>query len=57
MRGKFLNGKFKEDDDTLEIKYEVAERIIKLNEQLYLNSGFDIWPLLFKYLDGQIEKL
>jgi hypothetical protein len=32
MRGKFLNGKFKEDDDTLEIKYEVAERIIKLNE-------------------------
>lgn len=62
MRGEFLNGNFQEYDittfnDNHKIKEEVKERIIKLNEQLYLNSGIDIWPLLFKYLDEQIEKL
>lgn len=62
MRGEFLSGSYQEYDvttfnDTHEIASEVEEKIIKLNKQLYLNSRFDIWPLLFKYLDEQIEKL
>lgn len=62
VRGEFLSGSYQEYDittfnDTHEIAAEVEEKIIKLNKQLYLNSRFDIWPLLFKYLDEQIEKL
>ncbi len=61
MRGEFLSGSNQEYDittfnDNHEMKEEVEARIIELNEQLYLNRGFDIWPLLFAYLDKQIEK-
>lgn len=62
MRGEFLSGNYQEYDitsfsDEHELTEEAEARIIELNEQLYLYSGFDIWPLLFKYLDEQIEKL
>ena len=43
--------------DEHELKEEVAERIEELDKQLYLHSGFDMWTLLFRYLDEQIEKL
>lgn len=60
MRGEFLSGAYQEYDiavfdDNHELKEEVEERIEELDKQLYLHSGFDIWELLFKYLDEQIE--
>lgn len=36
---------------------EVEAKIQKLNRKLYLNSGFDIWSLLFSYLDEKMEKM
>lgn len=62
MRGEFLDEDHQEYDITVfnddhELKEEVAEKIEELEEQLYLNSEFDIWETLFKYLDEQIEKL
>lgn len=62
MRGEFLSGNPQEYDimvfnDNHELKEEIIERIEELDEQLYLNSGFDIWELLYRYLDEQIEKL
>ena len=62
MRGEFLSGDYQEYDlsvfdDDHELKEEVAERIEELNKQLYLHCGLDIWALLFKYLDEQIEEL
>ena len=62
MRGEFLSGNYQEYDitsfnDDHELTEEAEARIIELKERLYLYSGFDIWPLLFKYLDEQIEKL
>ena len=61
MRSEFLNGDHQEYEittfqDDHEMTEEVEERIIELNEQLYLNSGFDIWKPLFRYLDEQMEK-
>nr|WP_318683684.1 hypothetical protein [uncultured Acetatifactor sp.] len=44
-------------DDNHEMAEEVEEQISRLSEQLYLYGDFDIWPLLFKYLDKQIEEL
>lgn len=43
-------------DDTHEMTEEAENRISELKEQLYLYRDFDIWPLLFRYLDEQIEK-
>ena len=36
---------------------KVEEQISRLSEQLYLYGDFDIWPLLFKYLDEHIAQL
>ena len=36
---------------------ETVNQIEVLENQLYLNTGFDIWPLLFAYLDSQIQLL
>ena len=36
------------DDDTEEIQ--------KLENQLYLNTDFDIWKLLYRYLDEKIQR-
>lgn len=42
---------------THELNDEIIEIIVELNAQLYLNTDFDIWELLFKYLDKQIALL
>ena len=62
MRDEFLSGDHQEYKLTTfhanhELSGEAAERIEKLNKRLYLNSGIDIWKLLFRYLDEQIKKL
>ncbi len=36
---------------------EPVEKIVELEQQLYLNRDFDIWELLYQYLDKEIEKL
>lgn len=61
IRGEFLNESHQEYDiaafcDDHELKAETEERIIELKQQLYLHTGLDIWKLLFRYLDEQIEK-
>lgn len=40
-----------------ELKEEVVEKIEELYKKIYLSTDFDIWELLFKYLDEQITKL
>lgn len=62
MRGEFLSSSHQEYEITIfdedhEMKEEVEERIEELDRQLYLTSGFDIWKLLYKYVDEQIAKL
>lgn len=62
MRGEFLSADHKEYeitmfDDDHELNEEIIEKIDELDEQLYLNIEFDIWELLYKYLDEQIEKI
>lgn len=43
--------------DNHEMAEKVEEQISRLSEQLYLYGDFDIWPLLFKYLDEHIAQL
>lgn len=62
MRGEFLSGDYQEYDITTynenhELTEEAEAKITELNKQLYLHSGVDIWPLLFRYLDEQIKNL
>lgn len=62
IRGEFLNGDYSEYDisafdDIHELNEEVLEKIEILESQLYLNSGFDMWQLLYDYLDRRIEEL
>lgn len=61
MRGEFLDGDHNEYDiscfdDDHELSEEIEEKIGKLEKQLYLNTGFDIWEPLFDYLDREIAK-
>lgn len=35
---------------------EFSEKIDALERNLYLNTDFDVWSLLYKYLDVQIKK-
>lgn len=60
MRGEFLNSDYKEYDisvfgDDHELNPEVADKIDLLESQLYLNTDFDIWQLLYDYLDREIS--
>ncbi|MDE5565246.1 MAG: DMP19 family protein [Oscillospiraceae bacterium] len=62
MRGEFLSDNHQEYEISIfnnghELSEEVLDRIEELENQLYLNTGFDMWKLLYKYLDEQIEKL
>lgn len=62
IRGEFLNGDFNEYDisafdDVHELSEEISEKIEILESQLYLNSGFDMWQLLYDYLDRRISEL
>lgn len=59
MRGEFLSGGYSEYDisvfsDDHELNPEVADKIESLENQLYLNSGYDMWQILFDYLDREI---
>lgn len=47
----------KDEDEMDEIYDEFCEEIEALGEKLYLNTDFDMWALLYKYLDEQIRKL
>ena len=62
MRGEFLEGEHQEYeitsfDSSHELKEEVVERIVELDRKLYLHTDFDIWELLFQYMDRQIAML
>ena len=46
-----------DDEDKYEIiSDEFYEKIEKLEEKLYLNTDYDMWSLLYKYLDEQKSK-
>ena len=62
MRGEFLESSHQEYEITSfnadhELKEEVVEKILELNKKLYLSTDFDMWELLFKYIDEQIAML
>lgn len=62
MRGEFLEKDYQEYDissfnDDHELCEEIADKIEQLESKLYLNTGFDIWQLLFHYLDSHIQIL
>lgn len=62
MRGEFSDKNYQEYDisffnENHELHGEVADKIEKLESQLYLNTGIDIWQLLFNYLDFHIQML
>ena len=40
-----------------ELREEIVERIINLAGKLYLNTDFDIWQLLFDFVDRKIAAL
>ncbi|MDE6425501.1 MAG: hypothetical protein K2K89_05105 [Ruminococcus sp.] len=40
-----------------ELCEEVLSEIERLESQLYLNTGFDMWQLLYDYLDRKISEL
>ncbi len=61
IREEFLNKDYNEYDisvfgDDHELNPEVADKIELLESRLYLNSGFDMWSLLYDYLDKQISE-
>lgn len=62
IRDEYLNKDCHEYDlitwsSTHKTAEELEAKILKLSGRLYLNNEFDIWPLLFSYLDEQIKKL
>lgn len=62
MRGEFLSGDYNEYDisvfsDDHELSEEVSDKIELLESQLYLNSGYDMWQMLYDYLDREISGL
>ena len=40
-----------------ELREEIVERITELAGKLYLKTGFDIWKLLFDFVDRKIDAL
>ena len=62
MRGEFLENGHQEYeincfDDDHELEEEIIERIEELERSLYLNTNFDIWKLLFGFVDKKISAL
>ena len=60
MRGEFLESVQQEYDissfdENHELHDEIVDRIETLEKQLYLNTDFDMWQLLFDYLDACIS--
>lgn len=46
-----------DEDESDRIYDEFSGKIAELEEELYLNTGFDMWALLYKYIDEQIGRL
>ena len=44
-------------DERSKIYNELSEKLDKLEQDLYLNTDFNIWELLYAYLDDEIKKL
>jgi len=62
MRGEFLENSHQEYEITCftenhELKEEVIEEIAELQTKLYLDTDFDIWELLFDFVDEKIAAL
>lgn len=62
MRSEFLVGSHQEYEITCfnanhELKEEIADRIVELSRKLYLNTDFDIWKLLFSFVENKIAAL
>ena len=62
MREEFSDKSYQEYDissfhENHKLREEVTDKIEKLESQLYLNTGIDIWQLLFNYLDFHIQML
>ncbi len=62
IRGDFLSGDYNEYDisvfdDIHELSREVSKKIEILENQLYLNNGFDMWQMLYNHLDMRISEL
>ena len=45
------------DEESDRIYNEFREKLGVLEERLYLNTDFDMWSLLYKYLDERIKEL
>lgn len=62
LRAEFLSKGYNEYDisafsDDHELSGEVLTEVERLESQLYLNTGFDMWQLLYDYLDRRIAEL
>ena len=62
MRGELLDSSHQEYEITSfnedhELKEDIVERINELAGNLYLKTDFDIWKLLFDFVDRKIEAL
>ena len=44
------------EDERSKIYNEFSEKLNKLEQDLYLNTDFNIWELLYAYLDKQITE-
>lgn len=61
MRGELLKGNHREYEVTCfnadhELKEEVTEKIDELSKKLYLYTDFDMWELLFCFVDRKIAE-
>jgi hypothetical protein len=43
------------DDETDEIHDEYSDKLEELEQKLYLNTDFEMWALLYQYLDEQLR--
>lgn len=50
-------GQAEDDADTDAIHEVFSDKLDELEQQLYLNTDFDMWALLYAYLDTQIGGL
>ena len=46
-----------DENESDKIYDEFSEKIDELEKKLYLNTEFDMWTLLYEYIDEQIDKL
>lgn len=46
-----------DDEESDRIYEEFCDKIDELEQELYLNTGFDMWALLYRYVEEHIGKL